>query len=86
MDESFSCFDRLAVLCYAMTAQQPWFVPYSRAWNPRVHLRPSSKVVMEVRKSVEQDAGVLSEGMEAVRRAVVAESCFPSRLVCGESS
>ena len=36
---------------------------------------------MEVRKSAGQDASFLSEGIEAVRRAVIAEGCYPSRLV-----
>lgn len=41
----------------------------------------SLKVVMEVRKSAETDAEGLLEGLEAMRRAVIAEGCYPSRLV-----
>ena len=41
----------------------------------------SVKVVMEVRKSAEKDAGALLEGLEVIRRAVIAEGCYPYRLV-----
>lgn len=41
---------------------------------------------MEVRKSAEKDTGVLIEGMDIIRRAVIAEGCYPSRLVrCEET-
>lgn len=36
---------------------------------------------MEVRKSAEKDEGALLEGLEAMRRAVIAEGCYPYRLV-----
>lgn len=36
---------------------------------------------MEVRKSAEKDAEGLLEGLEAMRRAVIAEGCYPYRLV-----
>ena len=36
---------------------------------------------MEVRKSAEKDTDALLEGLEATRRAVIAEGCYPSRLV-----
>ncbi|CAM9668895.1 unnamed protein product, partial [Laminaria digitata] len=39
------------------------------------------EVVMEVRKSAEKDAAALLVGLEAMRRAVIAEGCYPSRLV-----
>ncbi|CAN0373945.1 unnamed protein product, partial [Hapterophycus canaliculatus] len=39
------------------------------------------KVVLEVRKSTEGDVGALYEELEAVRRAVISEGCYPSRLV-----
>ncbi|CAM9641834.1 unnamed protein product, partial [Scytosiphon promiscuus] len=39
------------------------------------------EVVLEVRKSAEGDAGALYEELEAVRRAVISEGCYPSRLV-----
>lgn len=39
------------------------------------------KVVLEVRKSAEGDPGALYEELETVRRAVISEGCYPSRLV-----
>ncbi|CAN0525032.1 unnamed protein product [Ectocarpus sp. 12 AP-2014] len=39
------------------------------------------EVVLEVRKSAEGDPDVLSEGLEAVRRAIASEGCYPSRVV-----
>lgn len=41
----------------------------------------SLKVVVEVRKAAEKDATALMEALEAMRRAVIAEGCYPSRLV-----
>ncbi|CAN0493712.1 unnamed protein product [Ectocarpus sp. 12 AP-2014] len=39
------------------------------------------EVVLEVRKSAEGDPDILSEGLEAVRRAIASEGCYPSRVV-----
>lgn len=39
------------------------------------------QVVFEVRKTAEKDEGILDDVMNAVRRAVIAEGCYPSRLV-----
>ncbi|CAN0052205.1 unnamed protein product, partial [Ectocarpus fasciculatus] len=39
------------------------------------------EVVLEVRKSAEGDPDGLCEGLEAVRRAIAAEGCYPSRVV-----
>ncbi|CAM9860087.1 unnamed protein product, partial [Ectocarpus sp. 13 AM-2016] len=39
------------------------------------------EVVLEVRKSAEGDPAILSEGLEAVRRAIASEGCYPSRVV-----
>lgn len=41
------------------------------------------QVVVEVRKEAAKDSAVLSEGLETIRRAIVAEGCYPSRLVSG---
>ncbi|CAB1118032.1 unnamed protein product [Ectocarpus sp. CCAP 1310/34] len=39
------------------------------------------EVVLEVRQSAEGDPDGLSEGLEAIRRAIASEGCYPSRVV-----